>query len=81
MVNMNSFKFGDKLKMSNGEMGIYAGGYTPTITIPNDHYANANVLEDVHNVIVQTEKSFAILELYDNGSGGDITVVGRWEET
>lgn len=80
MINLNECKFGDKLKLSNGEMGIYVGGYTPALILPDDHYANANVLEDVHNVIVKAEKSFAILELYDNGSGGDITVVDRWEE-
>lgn len=84
MVNMNDFKFGDKLKLSSGEMGIYAGGYYPLVENPNnDDYLEYIPSKDkLHYIIVKHETSFGIVLVYDYGRlYGDIHVVGKWENT
>lgn len=78
MVNMNNFKFGDKLKMSNGEMGIYAGWYYPTLSLTDSRLSK----DKLHNIIVKHETSFGIVQVYDYGHlHGDIHVIGIWENT
>lgn len=83
MINLNECKFGDKLKLSNGEMGIYAGWYHPPVSINDGDSPNYSKLSEdkLHSIIVPNGTSFGIVQVYDYGSlYGDITVIGRWEE-
>ena len=83
MINWNECKFGDKLKMSNGEMGLYAGWYNPFVNCNNggDTPKYIPSKEKLHNIIVPNGTSFGIVQVYDNGSlHGGIYVVGKWEE-
>ncbi len=78
MVNMNDFKFGDKLKLSNGEIGIYAGWYFPPLSLTDSRLSK----DKLHNIIVKHETSFGIVQVYDYGClHGDIHVIGKWEDT
>lgn len=83
MVNMNDFKFGDKLKLSNGEMGIYAGWYYPYVSLNNEESPKYIPSKDkLHNIIVKHETYFGIVQVYDYGHlHGDIHVIGKWEDT
>lgn len=84
MVNMNDFKFGDKLKLSNGEIGIYAGWYYPFLDCNNGGYSPKYIPAKykLHNIIVPNGTNFGIVQVYDYGRlHGGIYVVGKWEDT
>lgn len=83
MINLNECKFGDKLKMSDGEMGIYAGWYCPSVSISDGDSPDFSKLSEdkLHNIILKNGTSFGIAQVYDYGSlHGGIYVVGKWEE-
>ena len=71
MINLNECKFGDKLKMRNGEMAIYVG-ITPGCSI---HFL---VMESI-------EFGYGMLYGLDNGVMGNLSersydIVGKWED-
>lgn len=82
MINLNECKFGDKLKLSTGEMGIYAGwGYAWVENPNNDILEYVQTEDKIHNIIIKHNTSFGIMQTGDYGrsDGGDY-VVGRWED-
>lgn len=83
MINLNECNFGDKLLMSDGEMGIYAGWYYPPVSIGDSDSSDYSKLSEdkLHNIIIRNGTSFGIAQVYDYGRlHGGIYVVGKWEE-
>lgn len=76
MVNMNDFKFGDKLKMSNGEMGIYAGRCENDVIFLNG--CIKPFTEKVHCIIIPDKIHYRVVIVGDNDP---FDVVGKWEDT
>lgn len=71
MINLNECKFGDRLKMRNGEMAVYVG-IAPPYTV---HFLVAN----------NEEYGYAMLYAEDNGvmphhNTRDFDIIGKWEE-
>lgn len=71
MINLNECKFGDKLKMRNGEMAIYVGKAPHCVS----HFLVAN----------DKEWGYSMLYAADNGeityhNTREFDVIDRWEE-
>lgn len=70
MINLNECKFGDKLKMRNGETAVYVG--------KNRH-------STIHFLVASDEElGYAMLYAEDNGvmpyhNTREFDIVGRWE--
>lgn len=78
MINLNECKFGDKLLMSDGEMGIYAGWYHPMLDIESLKRSK----DRLHSVIFQRDTYFGFVQTDDFGisSNGKHEVIDRWNE-
>lgn len=71
MINLSKCKFGDKLKMRNGEMAVYVGKERHSII----HFLVAN----------NEELGYAMLYAEDNGvmpyhNTREFDIIGRWED-
>lgn len=82
MVNMNAFKFGDKLKLSDGRMGVYILKETQDFIsdLPKTYY----------HIVLEKNGEKGLLNLSFNDDGTlymskkgivGIHVIGKWEDT
>lgn len=74
MVNMNDFKFGDRLKTREGRMAVYVGTHRPStgihfVVIPDEEYGYGMIYCEDNGRVAYTQN----LNQFD--------IVGKWEDT
>lgn len=79
-VDMNKFKFGDRLLSRNGEMAIYIG---KKVCKNNSVYGKEFVEAEYHHTVHQCGSSFEYQCHYPNGNTcfRQFDIVGKWEDT
>lgn len=78
MINLNECKFGDKLLLWNGEMGIYVGWHYSILDIEPLEISK----DKLHYIIFQHDTHFGLAQTDDFGisSDGSPEVIDRWNE-